>query len=417
VKRRYLVPVLVLALATLACNALIPGGTGPTNAPPTATATPSAADITHSPSPPPAATDTPAPAATTETPPTEVSTPAGQVTEPPSDNLLGYLRDGQVIVIGSLSPERQLTQPGVNDGVYDFAWSPSGALIAWVSAIGADPHIFVADPTGASAPIDLGLGSQPSWSPDSTRLAYVRTGDIWIAEAANPQPAALTDQELWAWGRPVFTPLGDQLVVSGVPFDQMGAQGNTQFGFSTLPLDGSGVLTPLPGLTQPIEGRLPYDLRFSPDGQKLAFFTSWHLSACQSAGAYYVLNADGSGLTVMNSPSMTALVLPNTDITYLGAGYGWNATSDALLITSLVIDCTDFAGTLLGAQLSSLTLDQHETVIATGYYSSPSYDRTHSIIAAAQQVDNASPGEVLMLTDDGTLLLDVGPGQQPFFQP
>ncbi len=419
VKRWVWVPATLLAFASLACNLGAGSPPATSNALPPATDTPAVSTAT--PGPIAAPSETAAPAATTEAAPTEATpteeSPAGGVTEPPGDNLLGYLVDGQVKVIGSISAERQLTQPGVNDAVFDIVWSPSGALIAWVSSTGGDPHIFVADPTGATLPVDLGLGSQPNWSPDSTRLAYVRTGNIWLTAVENPQPAALTDKENWAWGRPVFTPAGDALVVSGVPFDQMGAQGNTVFTFSTLPLDGSGVLTPLPGTTQPIDGRLPYDLRFSPDGQKLAFFTSWHLSACSSAGAYYVLNADGSGLTTMNSPSMTALLMPNGDITYIGLGFAWRPGSDGLLITSLVIDCTDFAGTQLGAQLSSLGLDQQETVIATGYYSSPSFDRSGGIIAAAQQADQASPSEVVFLATNGALMLDLGPGQQPAFQP
>jgi dipeptidyl aminopeptidase/acylaminoacyl peptidase len=335
--------------------------------------------------------------------------------------LLAYIQDGEIIVAdvtgGVLVGTTQLTQPGVNDGVYDMLWSPVGPLIAFVSATGGDPHIFVADSSGATPPVDLGLGGQPNWSPDGTHLAYVRSGNIWLTAVDNPQPAALTDKENWGWGRPIFTPAGDALVVSGAPFEMMGAQGNTEFTFSTLPLDGSGSLTPLPGQDQPVDGRLPYDLRFSPDGQKLAFFTSWHLSACQSAGAYYVLNADGGGLTTMNSPSMTALLVPNKDITYIGLGFAWKPGSDGLLITSLVIDCTDFAGTQLGAQLSSLGFDQQESVIAAGYYSSPSLDRSGSIVAVAQQADQTSPSEVILLATNGNLVLDIGAGQQPAFQP
>ncbi|MEP7358634.1 MAG: hypothetical protein ABI847_15405 [Anaerolineales bacterium] len=415
-KRWYSLPLALLAAAALACSVFNPGG-GPTNAPPTASNTPSAADTT--PSPTPAASDTPAPAATTEAAPSPTTAPATATTPP--QTLLAYVQDGEVIVAdvtGSvMAGTVQLTQPGVNDGVYDIHWAPSGALIAFVSATGGDPHIYVADPAGANPPVDLGLGSQPSWSPDSTRLVYVRTGNIWLTAVDNPQPAALTDKENWGWGRPIFNPAGDGLVVSGAPFEQMGAQGNTEFTFSTLPLDGSGVLTPLAGMTQPVEGRLPYDLRFSPDGQKLAFFTSWHLSACQSAGAYYVLNADGSGLLTLNSPAMEALVTPNTDITYIGFGYAWKPASDGLLISSVVIDCTNFAGTQLGAQLSSLGLDQQETLVATGMYSSPSYDRSGSLIAVAQQADNTSPSEVVVLAPNGDLVLDVGAGGQPAFQP
>ena len=153
VKRWVWVPALLLALASLACNF---GGSSPpatSLALPPVTDTPAAASETPEliiePS------ETPAPAATTEVVPTETAVPAGGATETagPRPDLLAYVQDGQVIVAdvtgGVLVGTTQLTEAGVNDGVYDFAWSPSGTLIAFVSATGGDPHLFVADASGA----------------------------------------------------------------------------------------------------------------------------------------------------------------------------------------------------------------------------------------------------------------------------
>ncbi len=106
-RRWFFVPVTLLALASLACNTLFPGGSGPTNAPPTASDTPSAADTT--PSPTTAPSETPAPAATTQAAPTETPAPA-------ATSLLAYLVDGQVEVSdvtgGVLGGTTQLTQVG-----------------------------------------------------------------------------------------------------------------------------------------------------------------------------------------------------------------------------------------------------------------------------------------------------------------
>jgi WD40 repeat protein len=319
---------------------------------------------------------------------------------------------------GAVGGTTQYTQAGVNDGVYDLVWSPSGEFIAFTSAgSGRDAHVFVVFAVGAGTPVDLGPGGQPSWSPDSARIAFVRDGNVWITPVDNPQPQQLTNEQNWAWGRPIFTPAGDALVVSGQPFSNMGAQGNTEFDLETLALDGSGARTPLPGMTAKIDGRLPYDLRFSPDGSKLAFSTSWHLSACASAGQYYVANADGSEMTQLSSPQLSALLQAGQDFYYLVEGYAWNRQSNGLLISSFVIDCTNFAGTHLGENLSAVTLIGNENVLSTGFYASPSYDRTDSFIAVGQPDQQGGAGQVLLLDFGGHPVATVGPGDLPQMQP
>jgi Tol biopolymer transport system component len=51
-----------------------------------------------------------------------------------------------------------------------------------------DGYIYTVKPD-ATGLIRLGLGTQPSWSPDGTRIAFVRNGDIWAmaANGSNPQ--------------------------------------------------------------------------------------------------------------------------------------------------------------------------------------------------------------------------------------
>ena len=277
--------------------------------------------------------------------------------------------------------------------------------------------MFVVYAVGEGTPVDLGPGEQPNWSPDSTRIVFVRDGNIYITPVDKPQPQALTNKQNWGWGRPTFTPAGDALVVSGQPFDNMGAQGNTEFDLETLALDGSGNMTPLPGMTAKIDGRLPIDLRFSPDGSKIAFSTSWHLSACASSGAYYVANADGSNMTQMNSRQLSALLQPNQDFYYIVLGYAWQPHSDGLLITSLVVDCTNFAGTHLGETLSSVPLTGTEAVLSVGFFASPSYDHSGSLIAASQPDDQGGVGVVALYDPNGHPVATVGPGDLPVFQP
>jgi dipeptidyl aminopeptidase/acylaminoacyl peptidase len=433
---RLLALLALLSLPALACSLLAPAAptatVTPSGIPPTVTlaarATVPPTDIpspTLAPTEPPAtaaATETAAPSATDTAEPAASDTP--EATQSGQDKLsfVAYVNKGQLLVTdvtaGVVGGTTQYTQDGVNDGVYDLVWSPSGEFIAFTSAgSNRDAHVYVVYAVGAGTPVDLGLGSQPAWSPDSARVAFVRDGNIWITPVDNPQPQQLTSQQNWGWGRPVFTPAGDALIVSGQPFNNMGAQGNTEFDLETLALDGSGTLTPLPGMTAKIEGRLPYDLRFSPDGAKLSFSTSWHLSACASAGQYYVANADGSQMTQLSSHQLSALLQPGQDFYYLVEGYAWNPHSDGLLITSFVIDCTNFAGTHLGENLAAVTLTGQEKVLSTGFYASPSYDRGGSLIAVGQPDSQGGTGQVLLLDQGGQPVATVGPGDLPQMQP
>lgn len=413
--RLSLIPLTMLALTALACNVLLPGGV---NVP---TVTPGAG----------AATDTPVagPTEVTDAAPTETAvaspsaTPASAASETPTaaDTLyIAYIREGQLLVTdvtgGVLGGTTQYTQPGVDDGLTDFVWSPSGEFIAYTGLVGTVQHLFVVYAEGAGTPVDLGEGAVPAWSPDGTQLAYQNGGQIWITTVEAPAPRQLTSQTNWAWGRPAFMPDGLSLVVSGEAFDDMGASGNTTFWLYSLPLDGSGTLTPLPGMAQEVEGRLPYDLQFSPDGTKLAFSTSWHLSACASIGNYYVLNNDGSNLQTVVSPSLAAVVNDAQDDHLAVFGYDWLPDSTGLLMSGLVRDCTDFSGTVLAAQMSQVTLAGAEATIISGSFGPVSVNDAGTYIGTSFD-DGSARGFVRLYDTTGALVLEVGEGHGAKVQP
>jgi hypothetical protein len=411
--------VLALALAALACNTLVPGGPAtfvPTEATVDVGETPEAPCCSPpSPTPPAAPSETPASGAT-ETPlaaPTE--TPAATGT-----TFIAYVVDGQLLVTdvtgGVLGGTTQYTQAGVDDGVTDLVWSPSGEFIAYTGLIGTEQHVFVVYAVGAGTPLDMGAGATPAWSPDSTQLAFQNAGQIWITPVEAPEPRQLTAQDNWAWGRPAFAPDGLSLVVSGESFNDMGASGNTTFFLYSLPLDGSGTLTPLPGMAQEVEGRLPYDLQFSPDGSHLAFSTSWHLSACASSGSYYLLNNDGSSLLPLKSVTLDALANEVEEDYYTPWSYAWLPDSSGLLASGLVRDCTDFAGTVLGAQMSTMTLAGGETLVASGDFAPVSINNEGTLIGANLN-DGSGTGRVQVYGPLGDLLLEVGAGDGARIQP
>jgi dipeptidyl aminopeptidase/acylaminoacyl peptidase len=343
---------------------------------------------------------------------------------------IAYVYDEQLLVAdvanGVITSTGQYTMAGESDKVTDIVWSPSGEFIAFVSVAKGDPHVFYIFAKGASTPTDLGAGSAPAWSPDSRTLAYVSGAypdeNISVTGIDNPSPRQLTSETNHAWGRPAFTPDGQSLIVTTADRNYMGAQGNTSFELQRLSLDGSGTRTSIPGAT-PLEGvRLPYDLRFSPDGSWFAFSTSGHLSACASPGEYYVSDINGTrhGL---HSPSLYAASDPNKELYYEGLSYGWFPTSDAIVETGEVADCNPNSPTMgklvAGPQMSVVKLDGSEGLIIPGFFYSPSVDHSGTLIAAERHNDLQDPNGTVVIfsAQTGQLATIIGPGNNPVFEP
>ena len=421
-KRRTILHLLfiVTVLFAAACVPLTPAGEP--------TATPQGVDTTLTPTAfAPAPTDTPVPI----TPTVEVSlTP----TQPPSagQQFLAYISSGQLLVTDVTNNVQggttQYSVAGQSDQVTDLVWSPSGEFVAFVAAPNGDPHVFYIFALGQSSPTDLGTGSAPAWSPDSTSIAYVGgtnpDNNIWITTIENPAPRQLTSETNYAWGRPAFTPDGQSLVVTGASRNDMGAQGNTTFSLEYLELDGSGTRTPLPGAT-PMSGvRLPYDLRFSPNGNALAFSTSSHVDACASPGAYYVINTSAGALQELVSPSLRAAIDPSAEHYLVGLSYDWTSASDGIVALGNVIDCNLSGPTpgqvIAGPQLSIIGLDGSERSIIPGFFYGISMDRTGTLIAAAHfqnGFQDLNPTVEIYSAQTGQLVLSIGPGSNPEFQP
>jgi hypothetical protein len=287
--------------------------------------------------------------------------------------------------------------------------------------------VFYIFALGQSTPTDLGPGSAPAWSPDSQSLAFIGgtfpDENIVVTTIENPAPRQLTFETNFGWGRPVFTPDGESLIVAGTSRDNMGASGNTTFTLDYLELDGSGTRTPIPGTL--FEGaRLPYDLRFSPDGTKLAFSTSSHLSACASPGAYYVTTVDAPSFQELVSPSLRAAIDPNAERYHVGLSYDWTSASDGLIALGNIMDCNVNSPTMgqvvAGPQMSIIGLDGGERTIIPGFFYGISMDRSGTLIAAARfqnGFQDTNPMVEIYSAQTGQIALSLGPGSNPEFQP
>lgn len=346
--------------------------------------------------------------------------------------LLAYVNDGQLLVTdvtgGVQGGTTQYTVKGASDEVSDIVWSPSGEFVAFVSTAQGDPHVFYIFALGQSSPTDLGPGTAPAWSPDSQFIAYIGgsfpNDNIWVTTIDNPAPRQLTFETNYAWGRPIFAPDGASLVVAGTDRINMGASGNTTFTLESLALDGSGARTPLTGATPFEGGRLPYDMRFSPDGSRLAFSTSFHLSACASPGAYYVSNPDGSNRQELVSPSLKSAIDTAQEHYHVGLSYAWTPASDALVGLGNVVDCnlnsSNSGQVIAGPQMSIIGLDGSERTVIPGFFYGISMDRTGTLIAAAHFEDgfqDLDPTLEVYAAETGQLALTLGPGSSPQFQP
>ena len=165
-------------------------------------------------------------------------------------------------------------------------WSPDGARISFVSSSGIPAHetesyeanLYVIDADGSNQVlVDSAYGGfwdHDPWSPDGSRLAYVKLREgleIWMADLEDGARTYLTDGSLPAW-----SPEGSTIAF-GCLLDHF-------WDLCAIGADGSGLM-------QLNDATFDDNLaQWSPDGSRIAFW-SWR----EFQQDLYVINPDGTG--------------------------------------------------------------------------------------------------------------------------
>jgi Tol biopolymer transport system component len=154
-------------------------------------------------------------------------------------------------------------------------------------SIGLRLMVVNPDGTGARRLTGTDGDGDPSWSPDGTKVAFMRLSDscdvcsaIWVVDADGGNERRLTDGSA-RLEAPAWSPDGERIAFEKWDDDQVGA--HIEVDVYVMKADGTHPrrLTDFPGAEQ--------DPAWSPDGERIAF------SSDRGEGAdLYVMNSDGS---------------------------------------------------------------------------------------------------------------------------
>jgi Tol biopolymer transport system component len=214
----------------------------------------------------------------------------------PNGNVVAFRRSGSpgygiwTINVDGTGARQVSTDPqNIASNDTDPTWSPDGSKIAFVR--NGELHVMNADGSGRTVVVGPGFPfrlSDPEWSPTGNEIAFAANNQIWaVGAGGTPGPTQLNPTAPGNRSNPSWSPNGGVIAYTRGP---PGANG--------------GIWT-INRATAPNETRLlvgaavgeVWELAWSPDGTKIGYISD-------VGGPFqeelFTVNADGSGVTRLN---------------------------------------------------------------------------------------------------------------------
>src|SRR5687767_6089156 len=94
------------------------------------------------------------------------------------------------------------------------SWSPDGTKLAYVEAVTSAIRVLTIGGTTSTA---LDTGTSPTWSPDGTMIAYERGSDIWVVDSTGGSKHNLSNSAAAVEDDPAWSPDGLRIAYTRTP--------------------------------------------------------------------------------------------------------------------------------------------------------------------------------------------------------